>query len=54
MCIRDSYILGRLEAYAYVGVIMEWVRGGMQANYMIYFEKLKKIKANLAFPLEAA
>ena len=50
----ELYILGRLEAYAYVGVIMEWVRGGMQANYMIYFEKLKKIKANLAFPLEAA
>ena len=50
----ELYILGRLEAYAYVGVIMEWVRGGMQANYMIYFEKLKKIKANLAFPMEAA
>ncbi|WP_455598438.1 TetR/AcrR family transcriptional regulator C-terminal domain-containing protein [Cloacibacillus sp.] len=48
----ELYILARLEAYAYVGIIMEWVKGGMHENYMIYFEKLKKVKTGLTFPLE--
>lgn len=48
----ELYILARLEAYAYVGIIMEWVKNGMHENYMIYFEKLKNIKTGLAFPLE--
>lgn len=48
----ELYILARLSAHAYVGVIMEWVTSGMQSNYMIYFEKLKEIKMRLAFPLD--
>ncbi len=47
----ELYILARLETHAYVGTIMEWIRDGMQENYISYFEKLKLIKTGLAFPL---
>lgn len=47
----ELYILAKMQAYAYVGIIIEWVRGGMKENYMIYFEKLKNLKASLTIPL---
>lgn len=42
-------ILAKLEAYAYVGIIMEWVKGGMQESYIECFENLKHIKSRLTF-----
>lgn len=47
----ELYIIARLKTHAYVGTIMEWVKDGMQENYISYFEKLKLIKSDLAFPL---
>jgi len=48
----EIYILAKLETHAYVGIIMEWVKEGMKENYLTYFEKLKRIKSGMAFPLE--
>ena len=44
-------MLAKLEAYAYVGIIMEWVKGGMQENYIVCFEKLKTLKIKFTFPI---
>ncbi len=48
----ELYLVARLETHAYVGIIMEWVKDGMQKDYMKYFEQMKRIKAGLAFPLD--
>lgn len=47
----EMYILARMETYAYVGIILEWIKGGMKDNYISYFEKMKKFKSKLAFQL---
>ncbi len=47
----ELYILSRLEAHAYVGVILDWVENGMQENYIQYFQKLKVLKNILNTPL---
>ena len=49
----EIYILAKLETHAYVGIIMEWVKEGMKENYITYFEKLKRIKSGMAFPMES-
>ncbi|MGI6157183.1 MAG: TetR/AcrR family transcriptional regulator C-terminal domain-containing protein [Saccharofermentanales bacterium] len=47
----ELFIVARMETHAYVGIIKEWIQDGMSENYITYFEKLKAIKAGLAFPL---
>lgn len=47
----DLHILARMEAHAYVGIILDWVNSGMQDNYITYFEKLKKIRTSFVLPL---
>ena len=48
---NELFIVARLETHAYVGIIKEWVKDGMNENYITYFEQLKRVKAGLAFPL---
>lgn len=48
----DLYIVARLEAHAYVGIIMDWVKSGMMDNYMSYFEQLKCVKLRFGAMLD--
>ena len=42
----ELFILSRLEAHSYVGMIMDWVKSGMKDDYLQYFDKLKKIPSD--------
>lgn len=37
---RQLDMMSKLDAHALVGIITEWVRGGMKNNFMNYFEEI--------------
>jgi len=39
----ELYLIARMQAHSYVGIIMDWVRAGMSDDYMNYFERLKRV-----------
>ena len=42
---EELSLLARMQAYSYVGIIMDWIHSGMKNNYTDYYEKLKRINA---------
>jgi probable dihydroxyacetone kinase regulator len=48
----DLSLMARLQAHAYVGIIMDWVKAGMRDNYMNYFEQLKHVKQLKVHPCD--
>lgn len=40
---RELYLMARMRAHSYVGMIMDWVKSGMSDDYMIYFERLRAL-----------
>ena len=43
LAVDELYLMARMEAHAYVGIIMDWVKAGMNDDYMNYFEQLHRI-----------
>lgn len=41
-------LLARLEAHSYVGIIMDWVKAGMNDNYLQYFDYVKSVSYNFS------
>lgn len=37
-------VIARLESFAYVGIITEWVNDGMKTDYMAHLEELKALQ----------
>lgn len=40
---EELFLMARMEAHSYVGIIMDWVKAGMHDNYISYFEQLRRI-----------
>lgn len=40
----ELYLMARMEAHALVGIISDWVKGGMQDNYMKYFDQIIEVQ----------
>jgi probable dihydroxyacetone kinase regulator len=40
---EELFLMARMEAHSYVGIIMDWVKGGMQDDYMTRFEQLQRV-----------
>ena len=36
-------LMAKLNAYALVGIITDWVKKGMHNNYMSYFERVRSL-----------
>lgn len=42
---KEMYnVIARLESFAYVGIITEWVNDGMKTDYMAHLEELKALQ----------
>jgi probable dihydroxyacetone kinase regulator len=40
---EELFLMARMEAHSYVGIIMDWVKEGMQDDYMTRFEQLQHV-----------
>lgn len=40
---EELNLMAKLNAYALVGIITDWVKNGMRSNYLNYFEKVHRL-----------
>lgn len=50
---NEIELMAKLNAYALVGIISEWVKGGMSNNYMSYLEQVKDLLNMEYFTLDS-
>jgi hypothetical protein len=46
---EELALMARMQAHSYVGIIMDWVKKGMNDDYMSHFEQLYSIKKKEAY-----
>ncbi|MDR1731222.1 MAG: TetR/AcrR family transcriptional regulator C-terminal domain-containing protein [Synergistaceae bacterium] len=40
---EELFLMARMEAHSYAGIVMDWVKQGMQDDYMARFEQLRRV-----------